>query len=84
MADHIRAKLEALISDSGMFNAGQQEERHRLQLLIDCRIDELRAAPSPLTLKQQALRALQRCALDVHSEADLATLEKALEALPDD
>jgi len=46
MTDPIRAKLEALISDSGMFNAGQQEERHRLQLLIDCRIDELRSAGS--------------------------------------
>jgi hypothetical protein len=44
--DQIRAKLEALISDSGMFGAGQQEERRRLQLLIDCRIDELRTAGS--------------------------------------
>jgi hypothetical protein len=46
MTDHIRAKLEALISDSGMFNAGQQEERRRLQLLITARIDELRGAGS--------------------------------------
>lgn len=46
MTDHIRAKLEALISDSGMFNAGQQEERRRLQLLIDARIDELRTRGS--------------------------------------
>ena len=44
--DHIRAKLEALISDSGMFQAGQQEERRRLQLLIDARITELRGAGS--------------------------------------
>lgn len=29
MTDHIRAKLEALISDSSMFNAGQLEERRR-------------------------------------------------------
>lgn len=46
MADHIRAKLEQLISDSSMFNAGQLEERRRLQLLIDCRIDELRSGPT--------------------------------------
>jgi hypothetical protein len=46
MSDHIRAKLEALISDSGMFNAGQLEERRRLQLLITARIDELRSAGS--------------------------------------
>lgn len=44
MTDHIRAKLEALISDSGMFSAGQLEERHRLQLLIDARIGQLRDA----------------------------------------
>ena len=44
--DHIRAKLEALISDSGMFHAGQHEERRRLQLLIDTRISELRATGS--------------------------------------
>ena len=41
MADHIRAKLEALISDSGMFHAGQQDERLRLCRLIDIRLDEL-------------------------------------------
>jgi len=46
MSDHIRAKLEALINDSGMFHAGQQEERRRLQTLVDARIDQLRAAPA--------------------------------------
>jgi hypothetical protein len=46
MTDHIRAKLEALISDSSMFNAGQLEERRRLQLLLTARIDELRSAPT--------------------------------------
>jgi len=46
MTDHIRAKLEQLISDSSMFNAGQLEERRRLQLLIDCRIDGLRSGPT--------------------------------------
>jgi hypothetical protein len=46
MTDSYRARLERLISDSGTFQAGQQEERRRLQLLIDCRIDELRLAGS--------------------------------------
>lgn len=41
MTDHIRAKLEALISDSGMFSAGQAEERLRLCALIDARLDQL-------------------------------------------
>lgn len=41
MTDHIRAKLEALISDSGMFNAGQTEERLRVCALIDSRLEEL-------------------------------------------
>lgn len=41
MTDPIRAKLEALISDSGMFNAGQVEERLRLCALIDARLDQL-------------------------------------------
>jgi hypothetical protein len=46
MTDDIRAKLEALISDSGMFNAGQQDERLRLCRLIDIRLDQLRQLPS--------------------------------------
>jgi hypothetical protein len=45
MSDHIRAKLEALISDSGMFHAGQQDERLRLCRLIDIRLDDLRQLP---------------------------------------
>lgn len=46
MSDHIRAKLEALIKDSGMFNAGQVEERLRLCRLIDLRLDQLVNLPS--------------------------------------
>jgi hypothetical protein len=46
MSDHIRAKLEALISDSGMFNAGQQEERLRLVGLLRSRLDQLVNLPS--------------------------------------
>ena len=45
MSDHIRAKLEALISDSGMFNAGQQEERLRLAGLLRARLDQLANLP---------------------------------------
>jgi hypothetical protein len=41
MTDPIRAKLEALISDSGMFHAGQHDERLRLCRLIDIRLDDL-------------------------------------------
>jgi hypothetical protein len=46
MTDHIRAKLEALISDSGMFNAGQHEERLRLCALLKSRLDQLVNLPS--------------------------------------
>jgi hypothetical protein len=46
MGDHIRAKLEALISDSGMFGAGQQEERLRLEKLLRARLDQLVNLPS--------------------------------------
>jgi hypothetical protein len=46
MSDYVRAKLEALISDSSMFNAGQLEERLRLCSLIDIRLDQLRQLPS--------------------------------------
>ena len=45
MSDHIRAKLEALITDSGMFNAGQQEERLRLVGLLRARLDQLANLP---------------------------------------
>jgi len=41
MGDDIRAKLEALISDSSMFHAGQQDERLRLCRLIDIRLQDL-------------------------------------------
>lgn len=45
MTDNIRAKLEALISDSGMFHAGQQEERLRLVGLLRARLDQLACLP---------------------------------------
>ena len=43
MSDTYRARLERLLTDSATFQAGQQEERRRLQLLLDVRIDELQA-----------------------------------------
>jgi hypothetical protein len=39
----IRARINQLISDSGTYRQGQQDERHRLRSLIDIRIDQLRA-----------------------------------------
>jgi hypothetical protein len=41
----IRRRLEELISDSGMFRAGQQDERLRLCHLLDIRLDELAKLP---------------------------------------
>ena len=41
MGDDIRAKLQALITESGMFHAGQHDERLRLCRLIDIRLDDL-------------------------------------------
>ena len=41
MGDDIRGKLEALITDSSLFHAGQQDERLRLCRLIDIRLDDL-------------------------------------------
>ncbi len=38
----IRARINQLISDSGTYRQGQQDERHRLRTLIDIRIDQLR------------------------------------------
>ena len=60
MGDDIRAKLEALITESGMFHAGQQDERLRLCRLIDIRLEELGrwhpARRQELLIIRQALR----------------------------
>jgi len=50
MGDDIRAKLEALITDSSMFHAGQQDERLRLCRLIDIRLEDLRQLPRQPTI----------------------------------
>lgn len=38
----IRARIAKLITDSGTYRQGQQDERRRLGQLIDIRIDQLR------------------------------------------
>jgi hypothetical protein len=38
----IRARINQLITDSGTYRQGQQDERQRLRSLIDIRIDQLR------------------------------------------
>ena len=38
----IRARIAQLITDSGTYRQGQQDERRRLSQLIDIRIDQLR------------------------------------------
>jgi hypothetical protein len=60
MGDDIRGKLEALITDSSMFHAGQQDERLRVCRLIDIRLEELspwfKACRTELLHLRQALR----------------------------
>ena len=41
----IRDRINQLITDSGAYQQGRQDERERLQHLIDFRIDELRTVP---------------------------------------
>jgi hypothetical protein len=66
MSDHIRAKLEALISDSGMYNAGKQEERLRLCHLIDVRLDQLRGLTGhpQAAARREELHALRKALKD--------------------
>jgi ubiquitin C-terminal hydrolase len=66
MTDDIRAKLEALISDSGMFNAGQQDERLRLCRLIDIRLDQLRqlASHAHVAARREELLSIRQALRD--------------------
>lgn len=41
----IRDRINQLITDSGAYQQGRQDERERLQHLIDYRIQQLRAIP---------------------------------------
>lgn len=55
----IRAKLEALITDSGTYRQGQQDERQRLRSLIDLRIDQLRGICGIRNREQMCAELLQ-------------------------
>jgi ribosomal protein L30/L7E len=55
----IRAKLEALITDSGTYRQGQQDERQRLRSLIDVRIDQLRGVVGIRNREQMCAELLQ-------------------------
>jgi hypothetical protein len=59
MTDPIRAKLEALITDSGTYRQGQQDERQRLRSLIDLRIDQLRGVAGIRNREQMCAELLQ-------------------------
>lgn len=41
----IRERINQLITDSGAYQQGRQDERERLQHLIDIRISELQTVP---------------------------------------
>lgn len=41
----IRDRINQLITDSGAYQQGRQDERERLQHLIDFRIEQLRSVP---------------------------------------
>jgi hypothetical protein len=55
----IRHRIEQLLSDTSAFRAGQTEERHRLQQLIDIRIDQLRTVPRTELLCAELLHVRQ-------------------------
>ena len=41
----IRYRIEQLLSDTSAYQQGRQDERERLQQLIDIRIDQLNSVP---------------------------------------
>ena len=55
----IRHRLEQLLNDSGAYQQGRQDERERLQHLIDFRIDELRTVPRTQQLCAELLHVRQ-------------------------
>ena len=54
-----RARLYSLLERSNTFKAGQQSERDRLKLLIDIRIDQLRAECGVRNREQLCTELLQ-------------------------
>jgi len=55
----IRQRLEQLLTDSGTYRQGQQDERQRLQRLIDIRVDQLNSITG-LRFRQQICEELLR------------------------
>ena len=55
----IRQRLEQLLTDSGAYRQGQQDERHRLQQLIDIRIDQLHGITGIRNRQQLCAELLQ-------------------------
>ena len=56
----IRLRLEQLLADSGAYRQGRQDERERLQQLIDVRIDQLTSLPRTQQLCAELLLIRQQ------------------------
>lgn len=56
----IRQRLEQLLVDSGAYRQGRQDERERLQQLIDVRIDQLAGLPRTQQLCAELLLIRQQ------------------------
>ena len=55
----IRDRINQLITDSGAYQQGRQDERERLQHLIDIRIDQLSHMPRTQQLCAELLHVRQ-------------------------
>lgn len=55
----IRHRIEQLLSDTGAYQQGRQDERERLQRLIDARIDQLTTLPRTQQLCAELLHVRQ-------------------------
>lgn len=58
--NEIRHRLEQLLADSGAYRQGRQDERERLQHLIDIRIDQLAGLPRTQQLCAELLLIRQQ------------------------
>lgn len=56
----IRYRLEQLLNDTGAYRQGRQDERERLQRLIDVRIDQLGNLPRTQQLCAELLNIRQQ------------------------
>jgi len=55
----VRHRIEQLLSDTGAYQQGRQDERERLQRLIDVRIDQLSTLPRTHQLCAELLHIRQ-------------------------